>query len=69
MVTMDKIACCYAAVAAVLSVTTSPESAHVPPAGLAPTANTVSQMGIRSTGHTVSPGDLTANVRTSSVCS
>lgn len=56
MVTMDKTACCYAAVAAVLSVTTSPESARVPPAGLATTANTVSQMRIHSTGYTVSQG-------------
>ncbi|PKU30799.1 hypothetical protein llap_18897 [Limosa lapponica baueri] len=63
MVTMDKTACCYAAVAAVLSVTMSLESARVPPAGLAPTANTVSQMRVGSTGHTVSPGDLTANNR------
>lgn len=57
VVIMDKIACCYAAVAAVLNVTISPESAHVPLAGLAITANNVSPMCIYSVGYMVSPRD------------
>lgn len=69
MASMDKIACCPAAVAAPLCVTTSPGSARVPLAGLAMTANTVSQTRVCSPCHTLSPRDLSATVRTSSVCS
>lgn len=61
MGTTDRAACGRAAVAAALSVTTSPGSARVPRAGLATTASTVSQ-GTRDL-----PG--TARGGASSVCS
>lgn len=67
--TMDKTACCHAAAAVMLFVTTSLGSACVPLAGLVTTASTVSQTQTCYPSHVVSHRDSSATVRASSVCS
>ncbi|KQK78648.1 hypothetical protein AAES_114877 [Amazona aestiva] len=62
MVIMDKIACCYAAVAAVLNVTMSLESAHVPLAGLAMTANTPAIVAVGDSAVKTHVSAITATV-------